>query len=157
MLTKNFIDTPAWGIGVPGPFAEIERFVQRMDRMLDEWMPSIRKTKMASTDLPLVNLSEDRERYLLRAAIPGVKSEDLDIRATTKSVSISGKHHIPEEGEGVSYHRRERGDRPFSRLVSLSKEIDPDQVDAKVENGVLILRLPKTEEFKTKQIPIKLS
>ncbi|NDY72875.1 hypothetical protein DO021_15360 [Desulfobacter hydrogenophilus] len=52
---------------------------------------------MASTDVPLLNLSELRERYILRASIPGANAEDLDIRATAKSISISGERHIPEE------------------------------------------------------------
>lgn len=86
---------------------------------------------------PLANLTEDRESYLLRAEIPGVKAEDLDIQATANSVSISGERHIPQEEENVSYHRREREGGRFSRAVALSGEIDPDRVDAKLEHGVL--------------------
>jgi HSP20 family protein len=103
---------------------------------------------------PLVNLTEDRKATFLRAEIPGVKAEDLDIQATANSVSIAGERHLPQEEENVSYHRREREGGRFSRAVALSGEIDPDGVDAKLEHGVLTLRLPKTEASKAKQISV---
>ncbi len=155
MLTRNFLDTPAENAHVAEPFAEIEQLVQQINHMLDQWLISERRAGPDLTDFPLVNLSEDHDRYILKAMIPGVKTEDLDIRAAAKSVSISGEPHIPEEREGVRYRQRERQNKQFSRIVSLSREIDPDQVDAQIEKGVLTLRLPKTKEFRTKQIPIK--
>jgi HSP20 family protein len=157
MLTRSFLNAPAWDFDVTKPFAEFERLRRRMDRLFDEWMPSTWKAGRTMGVFPLVNLTEDRESYILRAEIPGVKSEDLDIQATAKSVSISGERHIPQEEDKVSYHRREREGGRFSRAVALSGEIDPDKVDAKLENGVLTLQLPKTEASKAKQIPIMLS
>jgi len=154
MLTRRVFDTPAWDFDITKPFAEIERLRQRMDRLFDEWMPSTWKAGRTMGVFPLANLTEDRESYILRAEIPGVKAEDLDIQATANSVSISGERHIPQEEENVSYHRREREGGRFSRAVALSGEIDPDRVDAKLEHGVLTLRLPKTEASKAKQISV---
>lgn len=157
MLTRSFLNTPAWDFDVTKPFAEFERLRRRMDRLFDEWAPSTWKAGRTMGVFPLVNLTEDRESYVLRAEIPGVKAEVLDIQATANSVSISGERHIPQEEDKVRYHRREREGGRFSRAVALSGEIDPDKVDAKLENGVLTLRLPKTEASKAKQIPIMLS
>jgi HSP20 family protein len=157
MLTRSFLNAPAWDFDATKPFAEFERLRRRMDRLFDEWMPSTWKAGRTMGVFPLVNLTEDRESYILRAEIPGVKSKDLDIQATAKSVSISGERHILQEEDKVSYHRREREGGRFSRAVALSGEIDPDKVDAKLEQGVLTLRLPKTEASKAKQIPIMLS
>ncbi len=154
MLTRSFLNAPAWDFDVTKPFAEFERLRRRMDRLFDEWMPSTWKAGRTMGVFPLVNLTEDRESYILRAEIPGVKSEDLDIQATAKSVSISGERHILQEEDKVSYHRREREGGRFSRAVALSGEIDPDGVDAKLEHGVLTLRLPKTEASKAKQISV---
>ena len=78
MLTKRIFDTPAWDFDVTKPFAEIERLRRRMDRLFDEWMPSTWKAGRTMGVFPLVNLTEDRESYILRAEIPGVKAEDLD-------------------------------------------------------------------------------
>lgn len=157
MLTRRFFDTPAWDFDVTKSFAEFERLRRRMDRLFDQWMPSTWKAERTMGVFPMVNLTEDRESYFVRAEIPGVTAEDLDIQATSKSVAISGERRIPQEEENVSYHRREREGGRFSRAVALSREIDPDRVDAKLENGVLTLRLPKTEASKAKRIPIMLS
>lgn len=120
-------------------------------------IPSNWRDGRAIGGFPLVNLSENSESYILRAEIPGMQAEELDIKATAKSVSISGERHIAQEGENGNYHRQERKGGRFSRTLAISSEIDPDKVEAKLENGVLTLRLPKTEASKTKQIPITLS
>nr|WP_320015528.1 Hsp20/alpha crystallin family protein [uncultured Desulfobacter sp.] len=157
MLTRRFFDTPVWDFDVTKPFAEIERLRRRMDRLFDEWMPSTWNAGRTMGVFPLINLTEDQESYILRAEIPGVKAENLDIQVTAKSVSISGERHLPQKKENVSYHRRERECGRFSRAVALSGEIAPDSVNAKLKHGVLTLRLPKTEGSKAKQISVMLS
>lgn len=157
MLTRNLIDIPAWDLDVTKSFAELEKLRRRMDQLFDKWIPSNWRDGRAIGGFPLVNLSENSESYILRAEIPGMQAEELDIKATAKSVSISGERHITQEEKNGNYHRQERKGGRFSRTLALSSEIDPDKVEAKLENGVLTLRLPKTEASKTKQIPITLS
>jgi HSP20 family protein len=154
MLMKSSLDSPAWDFDATKPFAEFERLRQRMGRLFDEWMPSTWRTQRPMGVFPLVNLTEERDSFILRAEIPGTRTEDLDIQATANSVSISGERHIHQEEETVSYHRKEREGGRFSRAIALSGEIDPDQVEAQLDNGVLTVRLPKTEEAKSRQIPI---
>jgi HSP20 family protein len=104
---------------------------------------------------PLVNLTEDKHNYYVRAELPGVKSEDLDIQATGMTVSLAGERKIPAENNGAKYHRRERDSGKFSRMISLSTEIDPDKVEASLVNGIMTITLPKSEKAKPKQITVK--
>jgi HSP20 family protein len=103
----------------------------------------------------MINLTEDKDAYYIRAELPGVKSDELDIQATGNTVSLSGERKIPEENNGAKYHRREREAGKFSRMVSLSTEIDPAKVDASLTNGILKVVLPKSELAKPRQITVK--
>jgi HSP20 family protein len=104
---------------------------------------------------PLINLTEDKNNYYIRAELPGVKSEDLDIQATGTTVSLAGERKIPGESNDARYHRREREAGKFSRIISLSTEIDPGKVDASLSNGIMTIKLPKSEKVKPKQITVK--
>jgi len=103
----------------------------------------------------LSNVTEDNDNYYVRAELPGVKSEDMDIQVTAKGVSISGERKIPVEGDNVKYHRREREAGKFSRLINLSDDIDVDKVNAELENGILTMTIPKAEKTKPRQIAVK--
>jgi HSP20 family protein len=69
-------------------------------------------------------------------------------------LTISGERKIPSEGDNVKYHRREREAGKFSRVIGLPGEIDADGVDARVENGVLMVKIAKSEAAKPKQITV---
>jgi HSP20 family protein len=104
---------------------------------------------------PLVNVTEDKDSYYVRAELPGIKSEELDIQVTAKGISISGERKIPVEDNNVKYHRREREAGKFSRLITLPDDIDTDKVDAKLSNGVLTLIIPKAEKTKPRQVTVQ--
>jgi HSP20 family protein len=70
-------------------------------------------------------------------------------------VTIEGKREIPAEENGASHHRRERAEGLFSRVVTLPAEVDGDRVDAEYRDGILRLRLPKTESAKPRQIKVR--
>jgi len=103
---------------------------------------------------PLINLTEDRNNYYVRAELPGVKAEALDIQATANNIAISGERKIAAEGD-ARYHRREREAGSFSRMIGLPGDINSNKVDAKLENGVLTVVIAKAEAAKPKQITIK--
>ena len=104
---------------------------------------------------PLINLTEDKNNYYVRAELPGVKGEELDIQATSNNITIAGERKIAAEGEETRYHRREREAGKFSRAIGLPDEVDPDKVDAKLEDGVLTIVVSKAEAIKPKQITVK--
>jgi HSP20 family protein len=106
---------------------------------------------------PLVNLTEDNENFYLRAELPGIKAEDLEISVTGNSITLSGERKIPNENESATYHRREREAGRFSRNITLPDRIDNEKIEAESKNGVLTVTLPKAEETKPRKIDIKSS
>jgi HSP20 family protein len=102
---------------------------------------------------PQLNVTEDADAYTVRAELPGIKSEDLSIEATAKSVTISGERKSDVE-EGGRYHRRERESGKFSRVLGVPVEINPEEIGACMKNGVLVLTLPKAEAVKPRRITI---
>jgi HSP20 family protein len=132
---------------------EIDRMRQNMDRWLgdrESVLPTLR-----SGVFPLVNLTENKDAFFIRAELPGVEKDDLTIQAAANSVSVSGERKIPKEEEGARYHRREREAGKFSRMITLGSEIQPDKVEATLKNGILTITVPKAEIAKPKQITVK--
>jgi HSP20 family protein len=103
----------------------------------------------------LTNITEDGGNFYVRAELPGIKSNELDIQVTSKGISISGERKIPEEGKNVKYHRREREAGKFSRLINLSGDVDVNKVDAGLKNGILTVTIRKAEAAKPRQITVK--
>ncbi len=141
-----------WGM-LPSLFAELERVKEEMDRFFEEISEGILKEPAAGV-FPLVNLTEDENNYYVRAELPGIKPEELDISVTENTLTISGERKIKVEGD-VDYHRKEREEGRFSRAISLPGEIDPDKVEARCKNGILTVILPKAEKTKPRKISIK--
>jgi HSP20 family protein len=102
---------------------------------------------------PLINLTEDKDNYYVRAELPGVKSDELDIQVTGNNLAISGERKIAAQ-EDARYHRREREAGTFSRIVGLPGEVDTDKVEARLENGILSIVVSKAEIAKPKQISV---
>lgn len=149
MIYQRFWGVPGWELR--GPHGGIERVRREMDRLL-EGLTS--QAPRSAGVFPLVNLTESKDNFYLRAELPGISSSELEIQATANSVSISGERKIPAETE-ARYHRRERESGRFSRVVSLPREINPDQVEAGLVDGVLTVTLPKAEIAKPRQISVK--
>jgi HSP20 family protein len=106
---------------------------------------------------PLINITEDDDKFFVRAELPGVKPDELDISVTGDSLTIKGERKIRVENEKSIYHRREREAGSFSRIISLPTQIDTRQVEAGSTDGVLTLVMSKADSAKAKQIQIKAS
>lgn len=104
---------------------------------------------------PLINLTESKDRFTIRAELPGVGSEELDIQATANTLSLGGERKIPAEDSEAKYHRRERESGRFSRVISLPGEINPDKVEASLVNGILTIVVSKAEASKPRQISVR--
>ena len=90
-------------------------------------------------DLPAIDIIETNEEIIVRAALPGVSKEKIDLRVTEESIYVDAKA-TPAEGK---YLRRETSPLGFKRDLKLPVEIKPEQVKATYENGILEVRLPK--------------
>jgi len=125
---------------------------QQMDRLVEEARAPYQAPQAGV--FPLTNLSEDKDNYYVRAELPGVKGDELDIQVTGQNLAISGERKISSEQDGARYHRREREGGTFSRMIGLPGDINRDNVDAKLENGILTVVVPKAEIAKPKQITV---
>jgi HSP20 family protein len=103
---------------------------------------------------PAINVWEDGDKLYVEAEIPGVKSETLDVTVVGGELTIKGERPATAE-EGLTFHRRERGTGSFIRVVHLPVEVDANQVDAALNDGVLLITLPKSEAAKPRKVQVK--
>ena len=103
--------------------------------------------------LPL-DIAENENEFIVKASLPGVRPEDVQITAHGDTLTIRGEMKDEEEKKDVHYHLRELRYGQFQRTVTLPTPISADKAQAHFENGVLTLILPKAEEAKPKQIKI---
>ncbi|RLC24890.1 MAG: Hsp20/alpha crystallin family protein [Deltaproteobacteria bacterium] len=151
MLIRRLSGWPEWD-----PFEELGRMRREMDRLMEGLTRSLPGDGSAGV-FPLINLTEDMDNFYVRAELPGMAADDLEISVTGNSLSISGERKIPVEDENAVYHRREREAGKFSRMISLPSEIDTGKVEAVSTDGLLTITLPKAEAAKPKQITVKAS
>ncbi len=150
MITRRLFDFP--DAGWRNPFEEMDRMRRYLDQLMGQADTGFRMPRAGV--FPLINLTETKKDYILRAELPGIKADDLDIQATGRNITISGERKI-EPDPNATYHRREREAGTFSRALTLPGDIDRDQIDASLKNGVLTVTVPKSEKAKPRQIEIK--
>ena len=117
-------------------------------QMMNPFYPS------ATRDLvfPIDVLAEE-DAYIVSAVLPGVEAEDLDIQVTNDVVTIKGEVKPREETEG-NYLLRERPNGSFERSIRLPDDLDSTKTEASLHNGILILRIAKSEEAKPRSIKV---
>jgi HSP20 family protein len=152
MLYRKFFNVPSWGFSKS--FRDFDRLRREMDQLFGALSGGTLPMPSAGV-FPLINVTEDTNNYYVRAELPGMKSDELDIQVTGNGISISGERKIPVEGNNIKYHRREREAGTFSRSINLPGEIDVNKVEASMENGVLKINIPKSEAAKPRQITVK--
>jgi HSP20 family protein len=136
------------------PLREMMTLRSAMDRMFDtaflgeqgEW-PDFVDT------LPL-DVSETEDEYVVKASIPGIKPDDLEITYSSKTLTIKGEFKAEQEKDDMHYHLRERRYGAFARSLTLPAAVKSEAIEARYESGVLTLKLPKTEEVKPKKIAV---
>lgn len=137
------------------PFAEMEQMRRSMDRLFGEFRPS-RVAADVGTEFGYIPLdvAETDEAYEVEAALPGVKPEEVDIQVHGDTVTIKGESREQTEREEKNWLRREMRYGAFARSFTLPASIDSEKATADFENGVLKLRLPKSESEKPKSIKV---
>jgi HSP20 family protein len=137
------------------PFREMVSLRDAMNSLLQESFvqPTGQLADGGPAMLPL-DISENENEFVVKASLPGVRPEDVQITAHGDTLTIRGVMKDEEEKKDEHYHLRERRYGQFQRTVTLSTPISADKAQARFENGVLTLILPKAEEAKPKQIKI---
>ena len=137
----------------PNPFREIDRLRGEVDRLFNEF--GVGREAFFSRVYPAVNVVEDEDNFYIRAELPGVEPEKLDIECVDGTLVMRGERTIAPEDEKISYHRRERQGGTFRRIISIPERVDPGKVSADLKNGVLTVVLAKAEEAKPRKISVK--
>jgi HSP20 family protein len=134
----------------------------RMNRLFHETFPTYQRGTSEEQDalaagdfLPPVDIYEDDNAISLKADIPGIDPNNLDIRVEGNRLFIKGERNIEKETKRENFYRVERAYGTFSRTFTLPQNVAADKIEANYKNGVLDLKLPKREESKAKQIKVQ--
>jgi HSP20 family protein len=103
---------------------------------------------------PAVDVFEDKDNLLVKAELPGLRKEDIEISLQDGYLSLSGERKQEEKREDACVYRSERWQGRFHRSISLPCRVEAEKIKATYNEGVLTVTLPKAEEAKPKQIPI---
>ncbi|WP_028582410.1 Hsp20/alpha crystallin family protein [Desulfogranum japonicum] len=135
------------------PWAEFERIRKGLDELSRGY--GDRSNWYNQTNVyPALNIYEQGDRLLVTAELPGIAATDLNISLESDTLSIQGKRDNMQTEEHVSYHRREIEAGSFSRSLALPVKINPDNVTASLQNGILTITLMKATEGKPRKIDI---
>jgi HSP20 family protein len=138
------------------PFSEFIPLHREMDRLLGNLVDRS-ELPFASRFVPAAELEVLPDRYQLNLELPGIDPDNIEIKATIDSISISGERTTETETETVNTKRSEFRYGKFYRTIDLPEEIQPEAVAAKYDRGVLHLSIPKTQVEKNKVVDIKVA
>lgn len=125
------------------PFREIAPMFPRMSRAFTarEWMPAF-------------EVRENKDSYVFKADLPGIKKEDLEVSLTGNRLTITGKREHEKETKDDTFYTYEREYGSFTRAFTLPEGIDTEHVKTELKDGVLTMVVPKKPEAQAKKIPI---
>jgi HSP20 family protein len=106
--------------------------------------------------VPAVDLFEEKDEIVVKAELPGIEKDQIEVNVADHQLTIKGEKKKEEEVKEKDYYRCERSYGSFLRTLELPKDVHADKVKAVFKNGVLEVRLPKTEEAKAKEIKVKI-
>jgi HSP20 family protein len=146
------------------PFMDLSRWERDMDRMMGDffdrrmrpWWPErwLRAEPMEIA-APAVDLYEEKDEIVVKAELPGIEKNNIEVNLSDHHLTIKGEKKKEEEVKEENYYRSERSYGSFLRTLELPTEVLGDKVKASFNNGILEVRLPKTEEAKAKEIKVK--
>jgi HSP20 family protein len=141
------------------PFRNLVAAQTEFDRLLREaFSPALAGGEVSTrTWAPPVDIYEDGDNLVLKAELPGINPDDVEIRVEDNTLYLKGERKFEKEVKEQSYHRVERSYGAFTRTFSLPNSVDADKVSANYKDGVLTLTMPKKEEAKPKTIKINVN
>jgi HSP20 family protein len=142
-----------WQVSSFGRLSTLQDELQRLFE--SPWGELTRAQQFLRGWNPAVDLFEDKDNVFVKAELPGLKKEDIDVSLEDGVLTISGERKSEEKVEGQEARRSERFYGQFRRSITLSSEVKADHVTATYKDGVLTVALPKVEAAKPKQIEIK--
>ena len=146
MVLARFNSTPM--LSVTGKMDRLFDDVLRAFPVADPWHA------VSGRKFPALNVWEDDQTLYAEAELPGLKMDELELYVSGDELTIKGERTEAEDDK-VNYHRRERGVGTFSRVVRLPVEVDAENVEASLSDGVLAITLPKAQTALPRKIEIK--
>jgi HSP20 family protein len=134
------------------PGRELASLQSEMNRLFNGFFDGERDVARRWT--PAMDLMEAQDHLLLKADLPGLSEDDVQIEVQDNVLTVSGERKAEREDKGEGYYRVERAFGSFSRSLTLPDGVDADQIDASFDKGVLQVRIPKPEERKPRRISI---
>jgi HSP20 family protein len=135
------------------PFRSMLSMKRDLDRMFGEYDDE--GETAASLWRPAVDIFETKDNLVLRAELPGMKKEEVQISVENNVLTLKGERKFDKEIKRENYHRVERVYGNFCRSFTLPTSIDKNKIEATFRDGVLEVTMPRAEEAKPKQIDIK--
>ena len=135
-----------------GSFEELRREMNRLLGGATTGVEAARRWRGRS--FPALNIWEDDERFYVEAEMPGLTMDDIGVHILGNDLTINGERQETTD-EKYTYHRQERGTGTFARSIVLPTEVDPDKVEAVLNNGVLTITLPKAATVKARKITVQ--
>jgi HSP20 family protein len=141
-----------WQWPTQSSWHEMDRLRREMNHLFADWPTSAGWG--AAPAYPAMNVWTNEDGAVVTAELPGVDPEDIEISVVNETLTLTGTRQ-PEEVEGATYHRRERGQGRFTRSFQLPFRIEGDEVEASFEQGVLYINLPRAQEDRPKKITVR--
>ena len=130
------------------PLATFRVFEDALTHMLSE-------PRSARPWSPAVDILETENELILKADVPGVNLEDIDVRVVNDTLTLKGERHFQQDDSVKGFHRLERGYGSFVRSFAVPATVEADKVAAQYRNGVLTVTLPKKEAAKPRQVKVE--
>jgi HSP20 family protein len=143
---------PRWGITPWRPFRELEEWERRFDDLFGR--PSWRLPVEERGWMPAVDVFEKEDRFVVKAELPGMKEEDIDVSVIGDTLSIKGEKKTETEIKDENYYRCERSYGSFYRSIPIPSNVDANKIEASFEDGILEVALPKSAKVKPKKIAV---
>jgi HSP20 family protein len=148
---------PGRGLAHWRPFRELEEMERRLEDVFGRpFLPAIwRRVPMVEMGwAPAIEVFEKEDRFVVKAELPGMKEEDIDVSVVGNTLTIKGERKAESEVKEEDYYCCERSYGSFSRSIALPSSVDAKKIEADYEDGVLEINLPKAPEVKAKKIAV---
>lgn len=140
------------------PFREMSTLQERMNRLFTDQLGAITHDEaLTGNFVPPVDVYEDENSIQVRLEVPGIDEKDIDIRLENNVLTVRGERKFEKEEKEENFHRIERRYGSFTRSFTLPATVNPEDVKADYEKGVLRIRLAKRAEAKPKQIKVNVN
>ena len=140
------------------PVEQLSTLREEINRLFDSPFGELtRRTDLFNGWTPALDLYEDTDNLIVKAELPGMKREEIDISVHDGTLTISGERRYEEKNQDAEPYRSERFFGRFHRTLALPKPVQSDKATANYKDGILTVILPKTEEAKPKQIQVNVS